>query len=230
MKTKWICLILISTFSFASSALSFDPLRVETRLPDAVQNYYNDYNFVSVFSTEKDREHLAQYVLMSLEEQRNSPLPKHLRGVREAVSRLEARTYEVDSGIKVLEICPEKAEKTKVVRLSENELLITVECDPEARFLLQHRAQIIEPKQISVFREGVAVKVRVHALDKDRQQTLLTRYKAFPWDKQRLPSPQEQLNLCRGDMIGEEIQYWRRIHNQWMKEAVEAVFIGGSAL
>ena len=165
-------------FFFASCVLA---AAGASALPAAISTHYDDHNFVSAFSTRRERVALAQGV--PLPGRRSDP---RLSRVREAMERLEGRVWEVDPGI-VRErsvLLPEAAMRADLVRVLKHEVdeaAGTAEVALEV-LLLDHLANVTLVRQYGELASG-GTPATADALAAKTGRNLVRRIEVHRWTR-----------------------------------------------
>jgi hypothetical protein len=165
-------------------------------LPEQISRYYDDYSFVSSFSTKQER----------------SKLMACLRGHRLSAQPGYTRLNKILDKMKELQVLVQSIDPKMVV--------------PPSPVVYIDYAGIVEVKSISVLDDKATVHVTIHGLEPEASTWLISQYDQSGGDEGKLPSPENRLELAKASTFRRaEIHIWSKFKSGWRKSEVNLILL-----
>lgn len=190
----------LALFSLMSLALAGRTMAQDLgQLPPPIVAFYQDRNFISLFSTPADRLRVVAYAYLPEEKQKQEPLSKRLGTIAPLMVRVERQVADLDSRM--------------TLPLGER----------HERY--PGYDEIAELKEVREFKNGLAVRVAACDVDPGGRAVLVSIYERAGGDERELPPVNERLRLGRGQRCRDQIHYWNVVAGEWVTQTTRAVFL-----
>lgn len=173
------------------------------QLPSPIVAFYQERNFVSLFSTPADRSRVVAYARLPDETQKQQPLSQRLGTLAPLMARVERHVVDLDQRMTL----PLGGRHERYPSYSE----------------------IVELKEVREFQNGLAVRVAACDVDPGGRALLISTYERAGGDERELPPVNERLRLGRGQMCRDQIHYWRVVAGEWVTQTTHTVFLDETA-
>jgi hypothetical protein len=194
----------LALFSLVSIALAGRALAQEVgQLPPPIAAFYQDRNFVSLFSTPADRLKVVAYAQLPEERQKQEPLSQRLGTLAPIMARVERHITDLDPHM----ILPLKGMAERYPGYNE----------------------IADIKEVRDFKNGLAVRVAACEVDPEGRAVLVSLYERAGGDERALPPVNERLRLGRGQTCRDQIHYWSEVAGEWVTQKTHAAFLDETA-
>lgn len=195
MTCRWLALFLLMSIALAGRSMAQDL----DRLPATIAAFYQDRNFVSMFSNLAERSKILAYARLPEEAQRQTPLSQRLGTITQTMARVERHVVDIDQRMNI---------------------------PPGGRReIYSGYDEIAELKEVRDFKNGLAVQVRACEVDPRGRASLISIYERGGGDERELPPLNERLRLGRGRMCRDQIHYWRMAAGEWVTGTGHTVFL-----
>lgn len=184
--------IFISAFFIQQYSESFE------KLPADIGSFYRDFNFVSSFSTPKERSGLTPLAKLPSEDRPKQPLPARLRKVQEIAGRIRDRIWRIDPGIVASKL------------LLKNQVL---------------PAELVKIDNLKINKDELFVRVTAYSIGPRVNLILVAQYENYAGDESRIPSLQERLELLQAVTPRSEIHHWVKIDGSWVLKEAKVVLL-----
>ncbi len=173
------------------------------QLPAPIVAFYQDRNFVSMFSNPAERSRVVAYGRLSEEAQKQLSLSQRLGTVALMMARVERRVVDIDPYMNI----------------------------PLAgkRELYPVYQQIVEIKEFRDFKDGLTVRVAACDVDPGGRALLVSIYERAGGDERELPPVNERLRLGRGRTCRDQIHYWSVAAGEWVTQTAHTAFLDETA-
>jgi hypothetical protein len=161
--------------------------------------FYQERNFVSLFSTPADRSRVVAYMRLPEEMQKQEPLSQRLGTLAPLMARVERHVADLDSRMTI----PLGGRSERYPGYND----------------------IAELKEVRDFQNGLAVRVAACEVDPGGRALLVSLYERAGGDERALPSVTERLRLGRGRQCRDQIHYWSVVAGEWVTQTAHAVFL-----
>jgi len=199
MTRRWLALFLLISMTVAGRSMA---QRLD-RLPAPIVAFYQDRNFVSMFSSPADRSKVVAYARLPEEAQKQLSLPQRLGTIAQTMGRVARRVVDIDPHINI----PHAGKR---------------ELDPVYE-------QIVEIKEFRDFKDGLAVRVTACDVDPGGRALLVSIYERAGGDERELPPVNERLRLGRGRICRDQIHYWISVAGEWVTGTAHTAFLDETA-
>lgn len=170
-----------------------------SQLPPSIVAFYQDRNFVSLFSTPADRLKVTAYAQLPEEKQQQEPLSRRLGALAPIMARVERHVTDLDSRMtRPLAGQPER---------------------------YPGYSDITDIKGVREFKHGLAVRVGSCEVNPEGRATLVALYERAGGDERALPPVDERLRLGRGQTCRDQIHYWSMAEGEWVTQKTHAAFL-----
>jgi hypothetical protein len=194
----------LALFLLLSLALAGRPMAQHLdQLPPPIVAFYQDRNFVSMFSNPAERSRVVAYARLPEEAQKQASLPHRLGTIAPMMDRVERRVVDIDPRMNI-----PLAGKRELDRVYE---------------------EIVEIKEFRDFKDGLAVRVTACDVDPGGRALLVSIYERAGGDERELPPVNERLRLGRGRMCREQIHYWSFVAGEWVTGTAHTAFLNETA-
>ena len=184
--------IFISTFFIQQYSESSE------KLPAEIGSFYRDFNFVSSFSTPKERSGLIHLAKLPPEDRPKQPLPARLRRVQEIADQIRDRIWRIDPGIVASKL------------LLKNQVL---------------PAELVKIDNLKINKDELFVRVTAYSIGPRVNLILVAQYENYAGDESRIPSLQERLELLQALTPRSEIHHWVKIDGSWVLKEAKVVLL-----
>jgi len=195
-KSIALCLILstifISTFFIQKYSESSE------KLPAEIVGFYSGYNFVSSFSTPKERSGLTALSKLPPKARPEKSLPTRLKKVQEFAKEIESRIWRVDPGIAIFP------------RQPSDEII---------------SAELVIVDNFRTIKDRLVVQVTVYSIEPKVNLILVSQYESYSGDESKIPSLQERLELFQTLTPRSEIHHWVQMDGRWMLKEAKIVLL-----
>jgi hypothetical protein len=171
--------------------------------PPSIVAFYEDRNFVSMFSTPADRARVVAYARLSEETQKQEPLSQRLGTIAPMMARVERRVADIDPQMTI----PLGGKHERYPGYNE----------------------IVEIKEFRDFKNGLAVRVAACEVDLEGRALLVSIFERAGGDERELPPVNERLRLGRGRMCRDQNHYWSLVAGEWVTDAAHTAFLDETA-
>lgn len=173
------------------------------QFPVPIVAFYQDRNFVSMFSNPVERSRVVAYARLPEEAQKQESLSQRLGTIAPMMARVERYVVDIDQRMNIplggrREIYPGYDE-------------------------------IVEIKEFRDFKDGLTVRVRACDVDPGGRALLISIYERAGGDERELPPLNERLRLGNGRMCRDEIHYWTLVAGEWVTGTARTVFLDETA-
>jgi hypothetical protein len=165
--------------------------------------FYQDRNFISLFSTPADRARVVAYARLPEETQKQEPLSPRLGTLAPLMARVERQVADIDP-----------------------RMTLPLGGGPER---YPGYDEIAEIKEVRDFKNGLAVRVAACDVDPGGRALLISIYERAGGEERELPPVTERLRLGRGRMCRDQIHYWSVVAGEWVTQTAHAVFLDETA-
>jgi hypothetical protein len=166
-------------------------------VPQQISRYYEDYSFVSSFSTPQERTILAGYLTTPGRsyQSKDGRLEKVLR----LMKNLEARVTNIDPKMVI---------------------------NPSHKLVLVDYEGIVEVNRVDVCGDRAAADVTILGLKPEANLWLIAQYEKSAGDPTRIPSPRLGLERAKGSTFRQaETHTWIKTDGEWKKNEVNIVLL-----
>lgn len=195
---KSIALCLILSTIFISTFFSQKYSESSEKLPAEIVRFYSGHNFVSSFSTPKERSGLTALSKLLPKDRPKKSLPERLIKVREIAKEIESRIWRVDPGIAIF---PKQ---------------------PRAGII---PAELVIADNFSTIKNRLFIQVTVYSIEPKVNLILVSQYERYSGDESKIPSLQERIELFRTLTPRSEIHHWVRMDGRWMLKEAKVVLL-----
>jgi len=199
MPGRWLALFLLMSTALEGCSLA----QHLDELPASIVAFYQDRNFVSMFSNPAERSRVVAYARLPEEAQKQQPLSQRLGTIAQVMARVERRVVDSDP--------------LMIIRPGGR------------REVYPGYEEIVEIKELKDFKNGLAVRVAACDVDPGGRALLVSIYERAGGDQRELPSLSERLRLGRGRMCREQIHYWRLVAGEWVTQTGHTAFLAETA-
>ena len=166
-------------------------------LPEQIFRYYDGYSFVSSFSTKQERSRL-----------RACFKGKEWLGVQPGCTRLK----NILDRMRKLQVLVQSIDPKMVL--------------PPQPVVYIDYAGVVEIKNVAVSGDRATVRVTIHGLEPEATAWLIARYEEVRGDEQKLPPPEERLDLAKASTFRrQETHVWTRFKSGWRKSEANLVLL-----
>lgn len=199
MTHRFLALFSLLTIALAGRAMAQDV----GHLPPPIVAFYQERNFVSLFSTPADRLRVVAYAHLPEEAQKQEPLSQRLGTLAPMMARVERHVADLDP---------------RMTRLLGRR---------HERY--PGYDEIADLKEVRDFENGLAVRVAACDVDPGGRAVLVSLYERAGGDERALPPVPERLRLGRGQRCHDQIHYWSVGGGAWVTQTTHAVFLDEKA-
>lgn len=165
-------------------------------LPE-ISEYYQNYNFISSFSSHSERETLAGY--LSQEELPQKLKSERLEKVFQSMKRVKARVIRFDP---------------KMV----------IQAEPKGWNIFP--SEMIEIRDFKQNGSEISVGVAAYALKPEENFRFIALYEEHKGNEKEIPSEEERIEMTRSKFPPRiEVHKWLYINGQWMRQEAKVVFL-----
>ena len=193
-----IALSLFLLTTFVSSFFIQKYSEGSERLPAEIESFYRDFNFVSSFSTPKERSGLIYLSKLPPKDRSEKPLPKRLKKVQEIANQIKDKIWRVDLGMVASKLQP----KNKILP-----------------------AELVKIDNFRITKDGLFVRVTAYSIQPRVNLILVAQYESYSGDESKIPSVQERLELAKTVTPRSEIHHWVKMDGSWMLKEAKIVFL-----
>ncbi|TAJ99393.1 hypothetical protein EPO44_10570 [bacterium] len=173
------------------------------QIPPPITAFYQDRNFVSMFSNPAERSRVVAYSLLPEEAQKQEPLPQRLGTIAPMMARVERHVVDIDPRMNI----PLGGRRERYPGYNE----------------------VVEIKEFRDFKNGLAVRVAACDVDPAGRALLVSIYERAGGDERELPPVNERLRLGRGRMCRDQIHYWSLVAGEWVTQTAHTAFLDETA-
>jgi len=195
-KSIALCLILFTTFISTFFIQKYS--ESSEKLPAEMVNFYSGYNFVSSFSTPKERSGLISLSKLPLKDRPKKSLPKRLKKVQEIANEIKRRIWRVDPGIAIFPI-------------QTSDGIIS--------------AELIIVDNFRTIKDRLVVQVSVYSIEPKVNLILVSQYESYSGDESKIPPLQERLELFQTLTPRRELHHWVQMDGHWMLKEAKIVLL-----
>lgn len=193
-------LILISLVIFITSVCwtnNLDYAQIRKEIPSEISAYYEDYNFVSSFSSSDERKELMDYLS-------GGELPEKFKSERlKKILRLMKRIRE-----KILRYDPKMVTPVK----------------PHGLYIFH--SELIELKNFHHKGKAVEIKVLVYDLEPEKNFRFISSYDTHNGDEKEIPPVELRIQAAKSEQAPRvEIHKWVYTKGKWLKRDANIIFI-----
>ncbi|UCH21717.1 MAG: hypothetical protein JSU83_00125 [Deltaproteobacteria bacterium] len=181
-------LSLVPRFEFHASA--------KDQLPLQITEFYDDFNFVSAFSTPEERAALQYLSRLAPDKRPHKKLTDRLKRVQEIAQKIEKNIWQADPGISLRTQLPEKIQPAKLVAI----------------------------RKFHLKKDRVSVWVNIFHIHLQLNTILVSEYEKNS-GRNNSPSIQEQLERVQTEMPQTEIHHWLKINGRWLLDAARILLL-----
>ena len=194
-----IILPLVIVLSELSWVSSNQDSAVNNKIPPQIYEYYRDYNFVSSFSSESEREILARYLY-------HKELPDRIK-----YERLE-KIYGLMKNL-----------NAQVMRIDPEMVFPKTLSDQYAI-----RPELMEIRDAQRHNNEFAIEIFVYKIGSESNLRLISQYNEYGGDESKIPSEEQRIQAAMSISTStprEEIHKWEFIYGKWMKTEADIVLL-----
>jgi hypothetical protein len=169
------------------------------QLPGPIVAFYQDRNFVSLFSRPAERSKVVAYARLPEEAQKQESLSRRMETIVQTMARVERHVVDIDR-------------RMNMVPGGKGEVYPGYD-------------GIVEIKEFRDFKDGLAVRVAACEIDPRGRALLVSIYERAKGDERELPPLNERLRLGRGRLCRDQIHYWRLVAGQWVTRTGHIAFL-----
>ena len=174
-----------------------DKESLNNKMPLQISEFYDDYNFVSSFSTKSERGQLIK--CFSRQELPDELRSKRMEKVFNLMKKLNRRIMSLDSKMVIL------------VR---------------PRRYSFFRSELVEIRDVKVSKKETSVKVYVYRLDPETNLRFISLYEESGGDEREIPPDEMRIQMASPKLAPRiEIHKWILTGERWMKEDVNLIFL-----
>lgn len=193
-----IALSLFLLTTFVSSFFIQKYSEGSERLPAEMVSFYSGYNFVSSFSTPKERSGLISLSKLPPKDRPKKSLPKRLKKVQKIAKEIKSRIWSVDPGIAIFPRQPSDG-------------IIS--------------AELVTVDNFNTTKDRLVVQVTVYSIEPKVNLILVSQYESYSGDESKIPSLQERFELFRTLTPRREIHHWIQMDGRWMLKEAKIVLL-----
>lgn len=199
MKSSRNRILMTGLFLAAFLGITWSETSENISIPSQISAFYEDYNFISSFSTKAERKRLMGCM-------GEAKIPKDLKCQR-------------------LENVLRRMKKLRQ-RVSVNDSEMVIWRGTVGSFFGFHfRPVLFVVGDVQLFEERALVEVRSYELEKDMILRFIAKYDNFARDKDRSYSLEERIKKIHMAAPGLEIHRWCCQNGKWMKSASDLFFL-----
>jgi|GEM_PF-4026108 len=169
------------------------------QLPGSVVTFYQDRNFVSLFSHPAERSKVVAYARLPEEAQKQGSLSRRMETIARTMARVERHVVDID---RRMNIAP--GGKGEAYPGYDG---------------------IVEIKEFRDFKDGLAIRVTACEIDARGRALLMSIYERARGDEREFPQIDERLRLGRGRLCRDQIHYWRLVTGEWVTQTGHIAFL-----
>lgn len=196
---RWFALFLLMSIALVGDSIA----QHLDRLPAPIGAFYQDGNFVSMFSNPAERARVVAYARLPEEAQKGEFLSQRLETIAQTMARVGRRVVDIDR----LMIIPPGGKREVYPGYEE----------------------IVAIKEFKDFKDGLAVRVTACDVDPGGRALLVSIYERAGGNERELPPANERLRLGRGRMCRDQIHYWRLVAGEWVTQTAHTAFLDETA-
>jgi hypothetical protein len=194
-----LALFLLMSIALAGDSVAQQP----DRLPAPIAAFYQDRNFVSLFSDPAERSQVAAYARLPEDAQKQQSLSRRMESIAQTMARVERHIIDIDRRMTIV-----PGGKGDVYPGYDG---------------------IVGIKEFRDFKGGLAVRVGACEIDPKGRAFLVSIYERTGGDERELPSLNERLRLGRGRLCRDQIHYWSLLAGEWVTQTGHIAFLDETA-
>jgi hypothetical protein len=197
MKRKWHSLLALGVLFLLVASLRISAEEAKpSPLPDQISRYYDDYSFVSSFSTKPERSRLV--ACLKGQELPSQPEYSRLKKILDKMKNLQVLVQSTDPKMVV----------------------------PPRPVIYIDYSGIVEVKSVSFSGDKATVRVVIYGLEPEANSWLIAQYDQSGGDDQKLPPPEKRLDLAKTSTFQRtEIHVWSKFESGWKKSEANLILL-----
>lgn len=206
---------------------------IDDDLPGQIYEHYNTYNYISLFSSDVERELIADSLMCegTLERSPNAIIDfcHEIPDLPDSQRLDKIRTLIVNLSDDVMRDRNSLSSQTYL--LGEGALLRTISPDmqPYTRNPYAPLSELLEISQISVDNNLITVAVTVYSLEPSTNTTLISQYDAYGSRGENIPSTDNLIQLAApSSILRREVHQWIVDDGDWKRSEMSTILLTSS--